>query len=77
MIRLLLLLPFLSFGQIDFFKYSTIYTSMNVNTSMIEQEDYRSMLPILSIYLIIHLYVVVGIYIMSRIFGLDTWELDA
>jgi len=42
MIRLLLLLPFLSFGQIDFFKYSTIYTSMNVNTSMIEQEDYRS-----------------------------------
>ena len=39
---LLLLLPFLSFGQIDFFKYSTIYTSMNVNTSMVENQDYIS-----------------------------------
>ena len=39
---LLLLLPFLSFGQIDFFKYSTIYTSMNINTSMIERQDYIS-----------------------------------
>ena len=24
----------------DFFKYSTIYTSMTMNTSMIETEDY-------------------------------------
>ena len=39
---LLLLIPFLSFGQIDFFKYSTIYTSMNINTSMIENQDYIS-----------------------------------
>jgi len=39
---LLLLLPFLSFGQIDFFKYSTIYTSMNINTSMVENQDYIS-----------------------------------
>ena len=39
---LLLLIPFLSFGQIDFFKYSTIYTSMNMNTSMIENQDYIS-----------------------------------
>ena len=37
---LLLLLPFLSFGQIDFFKYSTIYTSMNMNTSFVERDDY-------------------------------------
>jgi hypothetical protein len=39
---LLLLIPFLSFGQIDFFKYSTIYTSMNMNTSMVERQDYIS-----------------------------------
>jgi len=39
---LLLLIPFLSFGQIDFFKYSTIYTSMNMNTSMVEDQDYIS-----------------------------------
>ena len=39
---LLLLIPFLSFGQIDFFKYSTIYTSMNINTSMTENQDYIS-----------------------------------
>ena len=39
---LLLLLPFISFGQIDFFKYSTIYTSMSINTSMVEDEDYIS-----------------------------------
>ena len=39
---LILLIPFLSFGQIDFFKYSTIYTSMNVNTSMVENQDYIS-----------------------------------
>jgi hypothetical protein len=39
---LLLLIPLLSFGQIDFFKYSTIYTSMNVNTSMVENQDYIS-----------------------------------
>ena len=39
---LLLLIPFLSFGQIDFFKYSTIYTSMNMNTSMVENQDYIS-----------------------------------
>ena len=38
----LLLIPFLSFSQIDFFKYSTIYTSMNVNTSMVENQDYIS-----------------------------------
>jgi len=41
MIRLLfLLLPLLSFGQIDFFKYSTLYTSMSMNTSFIERQDY-------------------------------------
>ena len=39
---LLLLLPLLSFSQIDFFKYSTIYTSMNMNTSMVENQDYIS-----------------------------------
>ena len=39
---LLLLIPFISLGQIDFFKYSTIYTSMSMNTSMIEDEDYIS-----------------------------------
>ena len=39
---LLLLIPFLSLGQIDFFKYSTIYTSMNINTSMVENQDYIS-----------------------------------
>ena len=39
---LLLLLPLLSFSQIDFFKYSTIYTSMSINTSMVEDEDYIS-----------------------------------
>ena len=39
---LFLLIPFLSFSQIDFFKYSTIYTSMSVNTSMVEDEDYIS-----------------------------------
>ena len=39
---LFLLIPFLSFGQIDFFKYSTIYTSMNMNTSMVENQDYIS-----------------------------------
>ena len=37
---LFLLLPFLSFGQIDFFKYSTLYTSMSMNTSFIERQDY-------------------------------------
>ena len=39
---LFILLPLLSFSQIDFFKYSTIYTSMNVNTSMVENQDYIS-----------------------------------
>ena len=39
---LLFLIPFLSFSQIDFFKYSTIYTSMNVNTSMAERQNYIS-----------------------------------
>lgn len=39
---LFLLIPFLSFSQIDFFKYSTIYTSMSVNTSMVEDQDYIS-----------------------------------
>ena len=39
---LFLLIPLLSFGQIDFFKYSTIYTSMNINTSMVERQDYIS-----------------------------------
>ena len=35
-----LLLPFLSFGQLDFFKYATFYTSMSMNTSMVENQDY-------------------------------------
>jgi len=39
---LFLLIPFLTFSQIDFFKYSTIYTSMNIGTSMVENEDYIS-----------------------------------
>ena len=39
---LLLFIPFLTFSQIDFFKYSTVYTSMSVNTSMVEDEDYIS-----------------------------------
>ena len=34
----LLLFPLFSFGQ--FFKYSTIYTSMTMGTSMIERENY-------------------------------------
>ncbi len=37
---LFLLLPFLSFGQLDFFKYATFYTSMSMNTSMVENQDY-------------------------------------
>ena len=37
-----LLLPFLTFGQGSFFKYSTFYTSMSINTSMIEAEDYQA-----------------------------------
>ena len=37
---LLLLLPFLSFSQSGFFKYSTFYTSMSINTSMIENQNY-------------------------------------
>jgi hypothetical protein len=32
----------LAFGQGDFFKYSTFYTSMSMNTSMIEREDYMA-----------------------------------
>tara|TARA_R110002012_G_scaffold218587_3_gene389942 strand:+ start:6658 stop:7674 length:1017 start_codon:yes stop_codon:yes gene_type:complete len=35
---LLLLFPLLSFGQ--FFKYSTIYTSFTMGTSMVERENY-------------------------------------
>ena len=35
-----LLLPFLSLSQSGFFKYSTFYTSMSMNTSMIEDQDY-------------------------------------
>ncbi len=31
-----------AFGQGDFFKYSTFYTSMSMNTSMVEREDYMS-----------------------------------
>ena len=37
---LLLLLPFLSFSQSGFFKYSTFYTSMSINTSMVENQNY-------------------------------------
>ena len=37
---ILLLLPFLSLSQSGFFKYSTFYTSMSMNTSMIEDQDY-------------------------------------
>ena len=33
-----LLIPILSFGQ--FFKYSTFYTSMSLETSMVERENY-------------------------------------
>jgi hypothetical protein len=32
----------LAFGQGDFFKYSTFYTSMSMNTSMVEREDYMA-----------------------------------
>ena len=39
---LFLLLPFLTFSQGSFFKYSTFYTSMSMNTSMIEAEDYQA-----------------------------------
>ena len=39
---LFFLIPFLTFSQIDFFKYSTLYTSMNIGTSMTENEDYIS-----------------------------------
>ena len=35
---LILLFPLLSFSQ--FFKYSTIYTSMTMGTSMVERENY-------------------------------------
>ena len=35
-----LLLPFLTLGQSGFFKYSTFYTSMSMNTSMIENQNY-------------------------------------
>ena len=37
---ILLLLPFLTLGQSGFFKYSTFYTSMSMNTSMIENQNY-------------------------------------
>ena len=30
----------MAFGQGDFFKYSTFYTSMSMETSMIDREDY-------------------------------------
>ena len=30
----------IAFGQNNFFKYSTFYTSMSMNTSMIENQDY-------------------------------------
>ena len=39
---LFLLLPFLTFSQGGFFKYSTFYTSMSMYTSMIESEDYQA-----------------------------------
>tara|TARA_R110002020_G_scaffold18369_3_gene64220 strand:- start:308 stop:1357 length:1050 start_codon:yes stop_codon:yes gene_type:complete len=32
----------LVFGQGDFFKYSTFYTSMSMNTSMVERENYMA-----------------------------------
>ena len=37
---LFLLLPFLTFSQGSFFKYSTFYTSMSMNTSMVENQNY-------------------------------------
>ena len=41
MIRIILiLLPLLGFSQGDFFKYATFYTSMSMNTSMVENQDY-------------------------------------
>lgn len=32
----------IAFGQNDFFKYSTFYSSMNMGTSMIEEQDYMA-----------------------------------
>jgi hypothetical protein len=42
-IILFLLISTFCDGQIkDFFKYSTVYTSMSMNTSFVEDEDYRA-----------------------------------
>tara|TARA_R100000664_G_scaffold2376_5_gene5978 strand:+ start:2188 stop:3198 length:1011 start_codon:yes stop_codon:yes gene_type:complete len=35
-----LLLPLFAIAQNDFFKYATFYTSMSINTSMVEDQDY-------------------------------------
>ena len=73
----------------NFFKYSTFYTSMNMNTSFIERDDIMVLKRVLqtmlllaivlvgSIYLIIHLYVIVVISLLSRISGLDTLDINA
>ena len=42
-ILLLLLFSTVCSAQIkDFFKYSTVYTSMSMNTSFVEDEDYKA-----------------------------------
>ena len=37
---LFILLPCLGFSQGNFFKYATFYTSMSMNTSMVENQNY-------------------------------------
>ena len=45
LLLLFLLISTVSTAQIkDFFKYSTFYTSMSMNTSFVEREDYRAVL---------------------------------
>ena len=42
LVLLVILCGSLAFSQDNFFKYSTFYTSMSMNTSMVEREDYMS-----------------------------------
>ena len=81
--NILILLIFISSvcnGQIkDFFKYSTFYTSMSMNTSFTERENYVAiqttlllgMLMAGSIFLIILLYGIAVKNLLIKIFGLD------
>lgn len=39
---LFLLIPFLTFGQIDLLKYSTLYTSFSMNNSIVERSNYQA-----------------------------------